>query len=467
MYFEPQNAQSLIGVVFVIGLCWLLSENRRRFPWVLAAGSIVVQVGLVLLLFGLPRLEATLSPWNPLRWLGQGAQFLLQSANGAVEGLGAATRAGTAFVFGFLAGGDQPFAVANPGAVFIFAFQVMPVILVVCALSALLWHWKILKWITQGFGLLFQKTLGLRGPLGLATAATIFMGQVEGPIFIRAYLDKLSRSELFMLIAVGMACVSGSTMVAYATILQDVLPNAAAHVLTASIISAPAGVLLARILIPAPPNEAADDFSEAEDKKYDSSIDAVIKGTGDGLTIVLNVGATLIVFVAFVAIGNGVLDGLVDALWRASDWAAGWAPWMAGVRDALPAPDAPPLTVERILGVVFAPLAFAIGLPWSEAATGGLLLGAKLVLTEFTAFIRLSELPPDLLGERSRMIMTYALCGFANIASVGINVAGYSVLVPNRRGEVMGMVWKAMLAGFLATCLTASLVGLMPASVFG
>jgi CNT family concentrative nucleoside transporter len=326
--------------------------------------------------------------------------------------------------------------------VFIFAFQVMPVILVVCALSALLWHWKILKWITQGFGFLFQKTLGLRGPIGLATAATIFMGQVEGPIFIRAYLDRLSRSELFMLISVGMACVSGSTMVAYATILKDVLPDAAAHVLTASIISAPAGVLLARILIPADPGEADDSLMEAEDKRYDSSVDALIKGTGDGLTIVLNVGATLIVFVALIAMVNLILAAM-PTLWGA------------------------PMSVERGLGAVFAPMAYALGLPWSEAPTGGLLLGTKLVLTEFTAFIKMSELPAEALSERSRMIMTYALCGFANIASVGINVAGYSVLVPTRRGEVMAMVWKAMLAGFLATCLTASLVGLMPATLFG
>ena len=440
--FQPANAQSLIGVVFVLGLCWALSEDRKRFPLKLAIGSLVVQVGLVLLLFGLPRLDAARNVYNPLYWLSAGAQGLLQAAGDAVEGLGTATRAGTSFVFGFLAGGDQPFAVTGPGAVFIFAFQVMPVILVVCALSALLWHWKILKWITQGFGLVFQKTLGLRGPIGLATAATIFMGQVEGPIFIRAYLDRLSRSELFMLISVGMACVSGSTMVAYATILRGVLPDAAAHVLTASIISAPAGVLLARILIPSDPAEADDSLLEADDKRYDSSVDALIKGTNDGLTIVMNVGATLIVFVALIAMADLILAALPPVLGA-------------------------PMSIERGLGALFAPVAYALGLPWSEAPTGGLLLGTKLVLTEFTAFIKMSALPPEALSERSRMIMTYALCGFANIASVGINVAGYGVLVPTRRHEVMGMVWKAMLAGFLATCLTASLVGLMPAMLFG
>lgn len=425
--FRPENAQSLVGVVSVIGLCWLLSENRRRFPWKLAFGAVVVQALLVLALFGLPALRSG-----------------LQGVGHAVDGLSTSTQAGVAFVFGFLAGTpSQPYALTDPGALFVFAFRVLPVILVVCALAALLWHWRILKWITQGFGVVFEKTMGLRGPPALATAATVFMGQVEGPIFIRSYLPTLSRSELFMLIAVGMACVSGSTMVAYATILKDVLPNAASHVLTASIISAPAGVLLARILVPRmPDDEQAQASDPGADKVYDSSVDALIKGTSDGLSIALNVGATLIVFVALVAMVNGVL---------------GMFPPVGGA----------PLSVERGLGVVFAPLAWALGVRWADAPTAGSLLGVKLVLTEFTAFIRMGAMPVGVIDERTRVIMTYALCGFANIASVGINVAGYSVLVPERRAEIMGMVWKAMMAGFLATCLTASVVGAMPGELFG
>jgi CNT family concentrative nucleoside transporter len=232
-------------------------------------------------------------------------------------------------------------------------------------------------------------------------------------------------------------------MVAYATILKDVLPNAASHVLTASIISAPAGVLLARILVPrVPENEVEADAEGVKDKTYDSSVDALIKGTSDGLSIVLNVAATLIVFVALVAMLNGLLGMLGQV-------------------------NGAPITVERILGIVFAPLAWALGVRWADAPTAGSLLGVKLVLTEFTAFIRMSAIPVTAMDERTRTIMTYALCGFANIASVGINVAGYSVLVPERRAEIMGMVWKAMMAGFLATCLTASVVGVMPTSLFG
>src|SRR6201994_3063777 len=280
--FGLENAQSLVGIAVAIGLCWALSENRRAFPWKLAIGAVLVQAVLVLALFGLPALRAG-----------------LQAVGHAVDGLSASTQAGVAFVFGFLAGTpNQPYALTYPGSLFVFAFRVLPVILVVCALAALLWHWRILKWITQGFGVLFEKTMGRRGPPALAPAATVFMGQVEGPIFVRSYLPSLSRSELFLLIAVGMSCVSGSTMVAYATILKDVLPNAAAHVLTASIISAPAGVLLARVVIPRDP-DVEEDRQDAPggDKVYDSSVDALIKGTTDGLQIVLSVAASLIVFV--------------------------------------------------------------------------------------------------------------------------------------------------------------------------
>ncbi len=424
--FQLQNAQSLTGLFLTMAVCWVISEGRSRFPFRLAFGAVAMQALLVLLLFGVPA-----------------AQKVLRGVGVGVGILGTSASTGAAFVFGFLAGGpQQPYPVSEPASLFVLAFHVLPVILVVCALSALLWHWRILKWIAKGFGFLFQKTLGLRGPPALAAAATVFMGQVEGPIFIRAYLDLLTRSELFMLLSVGMACVSGSTMVAYATILKGVLPNASAHILTASIISAPAGVLLARIIIPPDPIEAEADFDrKVGDKTYASSIDAVIKGAGDGLNVVLNVAATLVVFVALVA----MLDRLL-----------GMAPLFAGA----------PLSIERGLGALFTPLAWSIGVPWTEAPTAGSLLGVKLVLTEFSAFIQMSHVAPTALSDRSRMIMTYALCGFANIASVGINVAGYSVLAPNRRDEVMGMVWKAMLAGFLGTCMTASVVGAMPARLF-
>ena len=423
--FRPENAQSLLGLVLVLAVCWAMSEDRSRFPWRLALGALTVQILLVLALFGLP-----------------GARSVVRGINAGVDGLAAATAQGTQFVFGYMAGGAQPYDVTNPGALFVFAFQVLPLILVISALSALLWHWKILKWITQGFGFVFQKTMGLGGASALAVAVNIFLGMIESPIVIRAYLDKLTRSEVFLMIVVGLATVAGSTMVAYATILREVLPNAAAHVLVASIVSAPAGVLLARIIVPEKKGQGGYFADYGSLLKYDSSIDAISKGTMDGLTVALNISAILIVFVSFVAIGNGLLSAFPDVLGA-------------------------PLTIERVLGVVFAPLAWLIGVPWAEAPQAGYLLGVKLMLTEFIAFIQLGGVPAEAMGERTRMIMTYALCGFANIGSVGITVTGMGVMMPERRAEIIGMVWKALIAGFLATCMTAAVVGAMPRELFG
>lgn len=422
--FSLLNLQSLLGLVVIVAVCWAISENRKAFPWRLTIGAILVQAGLVLALFAIP-----------------GSQAVLAAVTGAVDGLAVATTEGTKFVFGYLAGGDQPYAVSNQGALFTFAFQVLPLILVISALSALLWHWKILKWITLGFGFLFQKTMGLGGASALAVAANIFLGMIESPIVIRAYLDKLTRSEIFLMMVVGLATVAGSTMVAYATILSPVLPNAAGHVLVASIVSAPAGVLLARIIIPEKEGMggAVADYDSA--LKYDSAIDAIVKGTSDGLMVVLNISAVLIVFVALVALVNVMLGGFV-------------------VFDA-------PLTVERMLGWIFAPVAWLIGVEWKDADVAGWLLGVKLTLTEFVAFIDLGKVPAAEMTERTRMLMTYALCGFANIGSVGITVTGLSVLMPERREEVLGMVWKGLLAGFLATLMTAAIVGAMPSVVFG
>ncbi|WBT07162.1 NupC/NupG family nucleoside CNT transporter [Brevundimonas vesicularis] len=422
--FSLLNLQSLLGLVVIVAVCWAISEKRKAFPWRLTIGAILVQAGLVLALFAIP-----------------GSQAVLAAVTGAVDGLAVATTEGTKFVFGYLAGGDQPYTVSNQGALFTFAFQVLPLILVISALSALLWHWKILKWITLGFGFLFQKTMGLGGASALAVAANIFLGMIESPIVIRAYLDKLTRSEIFLMMVVGLATVAGSTMVAYATILSPVLPNAAGHVLVASIVSAPAGVLLARIIIPEKEGMggAVADYDSA--LKYDSAIDAIVKGTSDGLMVVLNISAVLIVFVALVALVNVMLGGFV-------------------VFDA-------PLTVERMLGWIFAPVAWLIGVEWKDADVAGWLLGVKLTLTEFVAFIDLGKVPAAEMTERTRMLMTYALCGFANIGSVGITVTGLSVLMPERREEVLGMVWKGLFAGFLATLMTAAIVGAMPSVVFG
>ena len=421
--FTLLNLQSLLGLAVIIGLCWVLSEKRGAFPWRLAIGAVAVQALLVLLVFGVP-----------------GAEIGLKAITDSVDALSAATRTGAQFIFGYLAGGTQPYVVENQPALFVFAFEVLPLILVISALSALLWHWKILKWITRGFGFLFQKSMGLGGASALAVAANIFLGMIESPIVIRAYLDKLTRSEVFLMMVVGLATVAGSTMVAYAVILGPVLSNAAGHVLVASIVSAPAGVLLARILIPEEPGQGGAFADYSSDLKYDSAVDAISKGTSDGLMVVLNISAILIVFVALVSLVNIILGNF----------------WLFGE----------PLSAERILGVIFAPVAWLTGVAWADAPEAGRLLGVKLTLTEFVAFIELGAVPEGEISERTRMILTYALCGFANIGSVGITVTGLSILMPERREMVLGLVWKALAAGFMATLMSASIVGALPEAVF-
>lgn len=420
--FNALNLQSLLGLLVIIVACWLLSENKKRFPFRLAVGALIVQAALVLALFAIP-----------------GSQGLLDGVDHAVGGLTLAAAKGAQFVFGYLAGGNQPYVIGDQNALFTFAFNVLPMILVISALSALLWHWKVLKWITYAFGVLFQKTMGLGGASAVAVAANIFLGMIESPIVIRAYLDKLTRAELFLMMVVGLATVAGSTMVAYAALLAPVMDNAAAHVLVASIVSAPAGVLLARIIVPEKPGEVGVTADYGSALKYDSAIDAIVKGTADGLMVVLNISAVLIVFVALVALVNIIVGATFG----------------------------PEITVEWMLSWLFAPLAWLTGVSAADAREAGLLLGTKLTQTEFKAFIDLGAVPVGDISDRTRMLMTYALCGFANIGSVGITVTGLSVLMPERREEVLGLVWKALFAGFLATLMSAAVVGALPASVFG
>lgn len=424
MTYTFDNARSLLAVLAIVFICWIFSENKRRFPFLMLVGALLVQVVLVLALFAIPN-----------------SQAVLASVTGAIDGLAGAADKGAQFVFGYLSGGPQPYLDDPNSAPFIFGFRVLPLILVISALSALLWHWGILKWITHGFGFVFEKTMNLGGASALAVAANIFMGMVESPIVIRAYLDKLTRAELFLMMVVGLATVAGSTMVAYAVILGPVLPNAAGHVLVASIISAPAGILLSRIMVPEE-HPAGASFDHATELKYQSSMDAITRGVQDGVMVAVNVAAFLIVFVAFVWLVNNMLV-------------------------LAPPVDGAPLTLQRIFGYVFAPVAYLIGLPWADAQEGGRILGTKLFLTEFIAFIDLGAIPADAITERSRMILTYAICGFANVASVGIMTGGMTVLMPERRAEIMGLAWKALLPGFLATLLTAAVVAALPMQLFG
>lgn len=412
-----QHAQSALGVVGILSLAWFFSENRRAFPVRTVLAGLALQVALALLLLKVPP-----------------ARNVLFSLNGVVDALMEATRAGTSFVFGYAGGGDTPFAVTNPRALGNFAFQILPLLIVISALAALLWHWRILPVIVRAFAFVLRKIMGIGGAVGLGAAATFFLGMIEAPLLIRPYLPKLSRSELFVLFTVGLATVAGTVFVLYASILESVIPGALGHILVASLLSLPSGILIARIMVP---DEEETEGDRASMLQYRSSMDAVARGTADGLQLWLGIVAMLLVMVALVALADIILRHFPD-LWGA------------------------PLTVERIFGWIFAPVVWLYGVPWDKAATAGALMGDKTIINEFVAYLKLASLPPDALDPRSRLIMLYAMCGFANFGSVGILIAGVGGMIPERRNEVVPLALRALLSGTMASGLTGAIIGLLP-----
>jgi CNT family concentrative nucleoside transporter len=409
--------QGVLGLFVLMALGWVVSENRRAFPWRLALYALLALFALALLL----KLEPV--------------QHAFLALNRAVIAVQQATLAGTSFVFGYLGGGPLPFDEPYPGSAFVLALQALPIILVIAALSAVLWHWRVLRVITRGFTWALKRSLGIGGPAGVATAANVFVGMVEAPILIKPVFAKLSRADLFLVMVAGMASVSGSVMVLYAAILGPVMADALGQILVASLMSVPAAVLIARIMLPAT-GPAAEDDDSLPVTDYASTMDAVTRGTVEGLKLFLNVTAMLIVLVALVSLVNSCLQLLPDA---------------GGL----------PLTLQRLFGWVFAPLAWCLGIPWEEAGLAGQLIGTKTVLNELIAYLDLAALPPDALSERTRLILVYALCGFANFGSLGIMIGGLSVLAPQRQREIVELGGRSIWAGTLATCLTGAVAGLV------
>ncbi len=360
---------------------------------------------------------------------------LLFGLNGAVVALSEATRSGTSFIYGFLGGGPTPFTVTQPANMINLAFGVLPLIIVISALSAILWYWRILPAIVGAMAAVLKRSMGLGGAVGLSAAATVFLGNVEGQLVIRPYLGRLTRTELFILMTVGLSVIAGTVFVLYATLLKDVLPGALGHLLVASMMSLPGGILIARIMVPGP----ADTDVEGKDAtiKYHSTMDAMSRGTEDGLKIYLQIIAMLIVMTALTALVNIILS-------------------------ALPPVFGAPLTIERMLGWLFAPMVWLYGVPWHEAATAGSLAGIKVVLTELIAYVRMAALPPGSLDPRATQIMVYAMCGFGNLASVGILIGGMSAIIPERREEIVSLAMKALVSGTLASGLTGAMIGLLP-----
>jgi CNT family concentrative nucleoside transporter len=417
-HLQLVQLQSLLGIGVIIGCAWALSEDRRAFSWRMVAGTLLLQAALALLLLKLPMIRDVL--------------FRL---NGLTTALSTATGAGTSFIFGYIGGGPAPFTVTHPANMINLAFGILPLVMVISALSAILWHWRILPIIVHGMAIVLRRGLGLGGAVGLSAAATVFLGNIEGQLVIRPYLARLTRSELFILMTVGLSVIAGTVFVLYATILRDVLPGALGHLLVASLMSLPAGVLMARIIVPGP---AETDLTERQESvHYRSTMDAMAQGSEDGLKIYLQILAILIVTTSLMALANGVLGHL---------------PFVGGT----------PLTLERILGWLFAPFVWLLGVPWSQAGVAGGLMGIKVILTELVAYLRLAALPAGALDPRSTQILVYAMCGFANFASVGILIAGMSALIPERRDEVVSLALKALVAGTMASGLTGAMIGLLP-----
>ncbi len=410
--------QPLLGLTVLTLTAWLLSEDRRAVRPRLIIAGLGLQFLLALVLLKLPQVKEAFLTLNEL-----------------VLAIEQATRAGTQLVFGFLGGASAPYETRYPENSFVLAFRALPLILVISALSALLFHWRILQLLVRGFAWLLRLTLGTGGPLGLGAAANVFVGMTEAPLLIRPYLASLSRPALFGLMTCGMATIAGTVMILYASIIETVIPDAMGHILTASLISAPAALMIAGVLVPEP-GSAGDEPPVRIEIRSHSSMDAVTRGTLEAIPLWLNIIAMLVVMVALVSLVNQIL---------------GLLPMVAGE----------PLTAQRILGWLLAPVVWLIGIPWSEAPLAGSLMGLKTILNELVAYLELSKLSGQALSDRSRLIMTYALCGFANLGSLGIMIGGLGSMAPERRDEILALGMKSILAGTLATLMTGAVVAIL------
>jgi CNT family concentrative nucleoside transporter len=414
--------RGIIGIAVLIGIAWAFSENRKRLPgWRWIAGALALQAVFAVLIVRVP-----------IVWQAVGL------VNNAVSAIEAATLKGSAYMFGYLGGAELPFALkegAQPPLV--IAFQILPLVIVFSALAALLWHWGVLRWMVNGLSWLLRRSLGVSGVVGLTGGAALFLGVVESPLVVRAYFARMSRAELFQVMTLSMATISGAILILYATTLRDTVPDAVGHMIAASLISLPAALLVARMMVPDAAEDARTELEKDEPGlAYDSSIDAIVRGTMDGMQLFLAVIAVIITVFALVA--------LVDAMLAALPMVGGEA-----------------LSLKRAFGLLFAPLMWLLGVPWAEAQAAGALMGTKAILNEYVAYLELAALPAGTFAPRSLLIVTYALCGVANLASVGLLVSTIGTLCPERRAEAAGLGMKSWVAGNLVSAMTGAWIGLV------
>lgn len=411
-----ETTRALIGIVAFLLLGWLLSEKKRAPPWRPLAVGLTCQVGLALLLTKVPAVTAAFA-----------------AATHAVDALQAATRAGSSFMFGYLGGGKAPFAVADPGAAFVFAFQALPAILLVGALSALLWHWRVLIVVVRAAAWAFGKLFGVSGPVGVSTSACVFLGMVEAPLLVKPFLSRLTRAEIFIIMVDGLSVIGGSMMIVLGALIAGKVPNAFSHLLIASLISTPMAIGMARLIIP---GEASGQHAPIVlSSPYRSSLEALTFGTLDAVKMVLNIAGLLIVFVGLIALINIGLSALPHA--------------------------GAPITLGALLGRLLTPIVWLTGTPLPDLQAVGAILGTKVAANEVVAYSDMMALPEGALSAKSLLILTYALGSFGNVGSVAILIGSLSSMAPEKVGEVVELGFKALAAAFLTTCLTATIMGLI------
>ncbi len=402
-----------VGFLGLIAIAIPFSDNYKLINLKYIAYGILAQVILGLILIKLPLVTTA------FEYLAEGVTVLQEG-----------TQEGAKFLFGY----QGPVTEGYPVLLETFAFGILPYIIVLSCLSAMMWYWGVLPFIVNLLSKVCQKLFNIGGPIGLGAAANVFLGQVEAPLLIRPYLDKLSNKELLILMTTGMATVAGSVMIALITILQvqfgDI--NLIQHFITASVLSVPAAIMYANIMIPS--NEVTDFEGSRTPKIYKSTMDAITRGTSDGTSIAISIGAILIVFIALVYFANSFL-GLI------------------GNQFGLE------ISIEGLLAYVFAPIAWLMGIPWNEAIIAGELLGIKTTLNEFVAYGAMANLEDGLLSDRSKLITLYGLCGFANFSSVGILVSGIGAMAPERKSDLIDVSFKALVGATLASCMTGLVVG--------
>ena len=413
--------QGLLGIALLLLIARLFARQEPvsvPVPWRFVAGALAMQFILALLIVRVPLV------WD-----------LVGLANSAVSAVERATLKGSSYMFGYLGGAPVPFPL-KPGEAppLIIAFQILPLIIVFSALTALLWHWRVLQLAVRGLSWALRRTLGVSGVVGLAGGASLFLGVVESPLLLRAWFDRISRAELFAIMVLSMSGISGALLILYAQTVRAVVPDAVGHMISASLISIPAALLLARLMHP---GESATEADVAQvDLRYEGSMDAVVRGTMDGVQLFLAVIGIIIVIFALVALAD-------DAL------------------SLLPNIASEPLTLKRIFGWIFAPIMWTIGVPWQEAPAAGALMGTKAILNEYVAFLEMAAIPPGTLGPRATLIVTYALCGVANLASIGLLVSTIGTLAPSRRADAAALGVRSWIAGNAATLMTGAVIGIV------